>query len=90
MASSAYGVAPKTKDWTTWLPLQLDPQEAAAVQKINEIPMGFTIWSRGRREDSNEPKKTLPVEQPAKILPDVNLFIGDIDDAWDVEKAQNA
>ena len=86
MASSAYGVAPKTKDWATWLPLQLDPQEAAAVQKINEIPMGFTIWSRGRREDSNGPKKTLPVEQPAKILPDVNLFIGDIDDSWDVEK----
>ena len=86
MASSAHGVAPKSEDWATWVPLQLDPQEAAAVQKINEIPMGFTIWSRGRREDSNGPKKTLPVEQPAKILPDVNLFIGDIDDSWDVEK----
>jgi hypothetical protein len=64
---------------------QLDQQEMAAVEKIKEIPMGFKIWSQGRREDSDG-TKTLPVEQPARILENVSLFIGDIDDALDVEK----
>ena len=49
MASSTYDVIPESAYLTSE---QLDPQEMAAVEKINEIPMGFKIWSQGRREDT--------------------------------------
>ena len=63
----------------------LHPDEVSALIKLDEIEMGFKIWSHGRREDSDGTKR-LPVEQPAQILPDLPLFIGDIDDSADVEK----
>ena len=63
---------------------QFPSPETVALDNINDIPMSFIIWSNGRREDSDG-TKTLPVEQPAKILTNTNLFIGDIDDALDVE-----
>ena len=65
----------------------LSPEEAEAMEAIDKIPMGFKIRSNGRREDSDG-TETLPVEQPAQILPDVRLYIGDIDDAADIEEVE--
>ena len=57
-------------------------KEAVLVESITNIPMQFKIWNNMRRE------KFIPVDQPARILPNMNLFIGDIDDAADVKNLQ--
>ena len=66
-----------------------DPEDDEEIERlcthIHSIPMRFKIWNNGRREDSDG-INILPVEQPAQILPDVRLYIGDIDDAADIEK----
>ena len=67
----------------------LSPEEATGLIALSEIPMGFKIWSHGRREDSFEDKgsrKAPRKEQPAQIIPELQLFIGDIDDAADLDK----
>ena len=65
-----------------------DPEDDEEIERlcthIHSIPMRFKIWNNGRREDSDG-IHILPVEQPAQILPDVRLYIGDIDDAADIE-----
>ena len=84
MASSDSGVACESDLQTQ--KEEPEPHELATIEEINRIPMPFKIWADGRRETSTtggETAKNVP-EQPG-ALPGLALFIGDIDDAWDVE-----
>ena len=68
----------------------LHPEEVSALVALEQIAPRFQIWSSGRREDSpvgtakNE-AGWLPEPQPARIFPGLRLYIGDMDDAADVQ-----
>ena len=66
----------------------LHPREVSALIKLEEIQPYFSIWNHGRRDDSIESvERNCVVEpQPAKVFPGLQLFIGDIDDAANVQR----
>ena len=66
--------------WCQAVAETLHPGEVEALRRIDKIQMEFVVWHSNGREDP----RNLPVEQPAQIMPDIPLFIGDIDDAMDV------
>lgn len=63
--------------------------QVAALQKLDRIPAAFEVWCYGRREDAEArgvvTKNSTPVPQPARLLPRLPLFLGDLDDAKDVD-----
>ena len=64
--------------------------QVAALQKLDQIPSAFEVWCYGRREDAEArgvvtKNRELPVEQPARLLPQLPLFLGDLEDAKDVD-----
>lgn len=68
----------------------LKAEELSAIAKLEQIQPYFTIWSSktGRREDISECQgvsKTLAMPQPARPIAGLRLFLGDMDDAFDVE-----
>ena len=70
---------------------ELHPREVSALIKLDQIKPVFSIWSAGRREDSleviaNHNAGTLPVPQPARAFPGIPLYIGDMDDASDLQR----
>eukprot|EP00930_Biecheleria_cincta_P084453 TRINITY_DN73918_c0_g1_i1.p1 TRINITY_DN73918_c0_g1~~TRINITY_DN73918_c0_g1_i1.p1 ORF type:complete len:273 (+),score=48.71 TRINITY_DN73918_c0_g1_i1:52-870(+) len=67
---------------------ELHPREVSALIKLEEIKPYFSIWSHGRREDSFESvERDCAIEpQPAKVFPGLQLFIGDMDDAANVQR----
>ena len=56
----------------------LQPEAISALMKLEDIKPAFDVWWQGQRDTS------LPVEQPAEVVP--GLFIGDLDDASNVNK----
>ena len=70
---------------------ELHPREVSALIKLDQIKPVFSIWSAGRREDSlefsaNKSSRSLPVQQPATAFPGILLYIGDMDDACDLQR----
>lgn len=63
---------------------QLTEQGAQALLELDRIPPAFSIWDKGRREDSGEAaqKKATKAPQPAHVSE--GLFLGDLDDTNDV------
>ena len=73
----------------------LHPDEVSALRSLDTIQPAFRIWGRGRREDSEDSPNgkrgkvmSAPVPQPALIFPGVPLYIGDMDDAANLERLQ--
>ena len=73
----------------------LHPDEVSALHMLDTIQPAFQIWSRGRREDSETSPagkrgKVVPatVPQPALIFPGMPLYVGDMDDAANLERLQ--
>ena len=66
----------------------LHPREVSALIKLEEIQPYFSVWNYVRRGDSIEAvERNLGVEpQPAKVFPELQLFIGDIEDAANVQR----
>ena len=66
----------------------LHPREVSALIKLEEIQPYFSIWNHGRRDGSIESvEHNCVVEpQPAKVFPGLQLFMGDIDDAANVQR----
>lgn len=78
--------------WCGWCESEaatLSQEEVAALQKLDRIPAAFEVWCYGRREDAEArgvvTKNSTPVPQPARLLPRLRLFLGDLDDAKDVD-----
>ena len=77
----------------SWRPTdaqELHPEEVSALVALEQIAPRFQIWSGGRREVSPEETAKneagcLPEPQPARIFPGLPLYIGDMDDAADVQ-----
>ena len=64
----------------------LSSQEISALVKLEAIEPRFKVWGGGRREDSESRRgEVLTVQQPARIFPGLALYIGDMDDAADVQ-----
>lgn len=67
----------------------LSQEEVAALQKLDQIEPAFEVWCYGRREDAEArgvvTKNRTPVPQPARLLPGLPLYLGDLDDAKDVD-----
>ena len=63
--------------------------QVTALQKLNQIKPAFEVWDYGRREDSEArgvvTKNKTPVLQPAQIFPGLPLYLGDLDDAANVQ-----
>ena len=77
--------------WCTEEAASLQPEEAAALVELERIEPAFQIWSRGRREESGSgcfSKAGAPIVQPALIYPGLPLYIGDMDDAMDIQNLQ--
>ena len=60
---------------------ELHAKEASALLKLEEIKPAFFIWSEGWQEDLPKRRES----QPAKVFPGLQLYIGDMDDAADVQ-----
>ena len=65
--------------------LTLEPKEIKALLSIDQLKMEFEIRSKGQRVLSDD---KCPVKQPAQIFSEWPFFIGDIDDACDLEKLE--
>ena len=82
--------------WWCWAEaVTLQSEEIAALHTLDALRPAFRIWDRPRREDCEDPPKdkrgkTLspPVPQPALIFPGVPLYIGDMDDAANLQRLQ--
>ena len=59
----------------------LNEEEDNALQALDKIKPCFSVWSENQQTKNQQ----LPELQPARVLSDLPLYIGDIDDAADVE-----
>ena len=63
----------------------LRPPELDALVQIDGIEMKFVIWRGGEREIPSK----VPVSQPVLISPSIRLYIGDIDDAMELQSLRS-
>ena len=57
--------------------------EADVLKKLGDITPTFAVWN------GNTKNLNLPESQPAKVSPDLSLYIGDIEDAANVENLKS-
>ena len=57
--------------------------EADVLKKLGDITPTFAVWNE------NTKNLNLPESQPAKVSPDLSLYIGDIEDAANVENLKS-
>ena len=71
----------------------LPAEVLSAIAKLEQIQPYFRIWTSktGRREDVSEcqgPAQKQATPQPARPIASLKLFLGDMDDAFHVERLQ--
>ncbi len=66
----------------------MQAEEIEALQRLADIKPAFSVWSAGRREESEgrprQRSRAEPVPQPALIYPGLPLYVGDADDAANI------
>eukprot|EP00438_Fugacium_kawagutii_P032475 Skav227711 [mRNA] locus=scaffold79:144988:149640:+ [translate_table: standard] len=63
----------------------LNPEEVLALRKLDQIPIAFHNWKYTRDSSgSSITKLETPVPQPAQVLPNLPLYLGDLEHAADI------